>query len=99
MIRLRFVQEYRGRRIVTNGKLYGIEGELVTDCRYLTVAGARAAVDSEVNIAARRKHLESQNQQLADYVAHGGLAAPFIVVDATPLEEMTAPSAKREKER
>jgi hypothetical protein len=33
VVRLRFVQEYRGRRIVTDGKLYGIEGELITDCR------------------------------------------------------------------
>ena len=47
MIRLRFVQEYRGRRIVTNGKMYGVLGELVTGCRSLTVAGARAAIDSE----------------------------------------------------
>ena len=46
MIRLRFVREYRGKRIVTNGELYGIEGELVTDCRYLNVGGAQAAIDS-----------------------------------------------------
>jgi hypothetical protein len=36
---LRFVQEYRGQRIVTDGKLYGVEGELPTDCRYLNVKG------------------------------------------------------------
>ncbi len=28
--------------IGTDGKLYGIEGELITDCRYLDVLGARA---------------------------------------------------------
>jgi hypothetical protein len=55
VVRLRFVQEYRGRRIVTDGKLYGIEGELITDCRYLTVLGARSAINSEASIAQRRK--------------------------------------------
>jgi hypothetical protein len=58
MIRLRFVQEYRGRRIVTNGRLYGIQGELITDCRYLDVNGARAAINSEAGIEERRKYLE-----------------------------------------
>jgi hypothetical protein len=55
VVTLRFVQEYRGRRIVTDGKLYGIEGELVTDCRYLSVQGARAAINSEANVAERRR--------------------------------------------
>lgn len=36
--------EYRGRRIVTNGKLYGIQGELITDCRYLDPQGAKDAI-------------------------------------------------------
>lgn len=39
MVRLRLVEEYRGRRIVTNGKLFGIQGELITDCRYLSPTG------------------------------------------------------------
>jgi hypothetical protein len=55
VVRLRFVQEYRGRRIVTDGKLYGIEGQLITDCRYLNVLGARAAINSEAGIEERRK--------------------------------------------
>jgi hypothetical protein len=72
MIRLRFVQEYRGRRIVANGKLYGIQGELVTDCRYLNVAGARAAIDSETNAAAHRAHLESQRRHFSEFLARDG---------------------------
>lgn len=56
---LRFVDEYRGKRIVTNGKLYGIEGELVTDCRYLTVEGARAAINSEAAIARRKNAVDT----------------------------------------
>jgi hypothetical protein len=47
VIKLRLVEEYRGRRIVSNGKLYGIQGELITDCRYMTMEGARNAIDSE----------------------------------------------------
>jgi hypothetical protein len=54
VIRLRLVQEYRGRRIVTNGKLFGVEGELITDCRYLDVSGARAAISSEDGVAMHR---------------------------------------------
>ncbi len=65
MIRLRFVQEYRGRRIVTNGKLYGIQGELVTDCRYLDVEGARAAINSEAGVAERRKYFAAQRRHFA----------------------------------
>lgn len=72
MIRLRFVQEYRGKRIVTNGKLYGIEGELVTDCRYLNVAGARAAIDSELGVARRRKDLDEQRRHFAQFIAEHG---------------------------
>ena len=69
MIRLRFVEEYRGRRIVTNGELYGVEGELVTDCRYLNVAGARATIDSEAGIAAHRKDIDWQRRQAAEYIS------------------------------
>jgi hypothetical protein len=69
---LRFVQEYRGRRIVTNGTMFGIEGELITDCRYLSVAGARAAIDSEVVIAARRRGTERQRRDFAEYIAQEG---------------------------
>ena len=58
MIMTRFVEEYRGRRIVTNGKFYGIRGELITDCRYLDPQGARAAIDSEKGIARHRQHIE-----------------------------------------
>lgn len=72
VIRLRFVQEYRGRRIVTNGKMYGIQGELITDCRYLDVAGARAAIDSDLNAAAHRAHVESARRQFSDFVAEHG---------------------------
>ncbi len=57
MTPLCFVEEYRGKRIVTAGKLYGIEGELVTDTRYLNVKGAREAINSEAAIAQRKKHL------------------------------------------
>ena len=77
MIRLRFVQEYRGQRIVTNGKLYGVEGELVTDCRYLDVEGARAAIDSELGIAARRKDIEWQRRQAAEYISREGRDQTF----------------------
>ncbi len=72
MIRLRFVQEYRGRRIVTNGEPYGTQGELVTDCRYLNVAGARAAIDSETNAAAHRGYVESQRRHFADLLEENG---------------------------
>jgi hypothetical protein len=72
VIRLRFVQEYRGRRIVSNGELYGIQGELITDCRYLNVAGARAAVDSETNAAVHRAYVESQRRHFADLLEKNG---------------------------
>lgn len=62
MIRLRLVEEYRGRRIVTNGKLYGVQGELVTDCRYLNVLGAKAAINSEAAIELRRTQRAWQEQ-------------------------------------
>ena len=65
MVRHRFVQEYRGRRIVTDGKLYGIEGELITDCRYLNVQGARAAINSEAGIEERRRYLKGRRDQMA----------------------------------
>jgi hypothetical protein len=58
VVRLRFVEEYRGQRIVSNGKLYGVQGELITDCRYLNVLGARTAIDSEAGIERRKKYLE-----------------------------------------
>jgi uncharacterized protein (TIGR00251 family) len=58
---LRFVDEYRGKRIVTNGELYGIEGELVTDCRYLNLKGARDAINSEAGIA-QRKDFQTQRR-------------------------------------
>lgn len=58
MVRLRFVEEYKGRRIVTNGTLYGIQGELITDCRYLSPTGARMAIDSEKGIAQRGKYFD-----------------------------------------
>lgn len=54
MVPLRFVQEYRGRRIVTDGRLFGIEGEFVTDCRYLGPQGAHGAIDSELTIEATK---------------------------------------------
>ncbi len=54
MVSIRFVQEYRGRRIVTDGKLFGVEGELITDCRYLGLKGAHGAIDSELTIEATK---------------------------------------------
>jgi hypothetical protein len=77
VIRLRLVQDYRGRRIVTNGELYGIEDALVMDCRYLDVAGARAAIDSGADIEARRVDLEKHREQLAQYIDHEGRDATF----------------------
>ena len=59
MVKLRFVEEYCGRRIVSNGKLFGVEGELITDCRYLSMRGARAAIDSEVRAAEHKAYVES----------------------------------------
>jgi hypothetical protein len=67
VIRLRFVQEYRGRRIVTNVKLYGIQGKLITDCRYLDVSGARAAMNSKVGIEECRKYFEWHERRAAEY--------------------------------
>jgi hypothetical protein len=64
VIRLRFVQEYRGRRIVTNGKLFGVEGELITDCRYLDVSGARAAISSEDGVTLHRQHVAEYREHL-----------------------------------
>jgi len=43
------------KRIVTDGKLYGIAGEFVTDCRYLNVKGVREAINSEAAIVQRKK--------------------------------------------
>ena len=72
VIKLRLVEEYRGRRIVSNGKLYGIQGELITDCRYMTTEGARNAVDSEAGMAERRRYLEWHRGKLAECVARDG---------------------------
>jgi hypothetical protein len=58
MLRLRLVEVYRDRRIVTNGKLFGVEDELITDCRYMSVEGARAAIDSELGVAEHRRNRE-----------------------------------------
>ena len=77
MIRFRFVEEYRGRRIVTNGTMFGIEGELITDCRYLDIAGARATIDSDAGIAAYRKHSEWQRQKAVEYLARVGKDRTF----------------------
>jgi hypothetical protein len=63
---MRFVQKYRGKRIVTDGKLYGVEGELVTDCRYLNVKGARDAINSEAAIAQRKRQLEWRERTRGD---------------------------------
>lgn len=72
VIRLRLVEEYRGQRIVTNGEMYGVQGELITDCRYLDVAGARAAIDSELGIAKRKPDLEWQRERTTEYIAREG---------------------------
>lgn len=77
VIRLRLVDEYRGRRIVTNGTMYGIQGELITDCRYLNVAGARAAIDSEIAIERRKRDLDEQRAQFENYVEREGRERAF----------------------
>jgi hypothetical protein len=77
LIRLHFVREYRGRRIVTNGNMYGIQGELVTDCRYLTVAGARAAVDSEANVALHKDDRNRRRRDFYEYVESEGRGRTF----------------------
>lgn len=77
MVRLRLVEEYRGRRIVTNGEMFGVQGELITDCRYLDVADARAAIDSELGIRRRKKDLEEHRTDLAEYVSREGHAWTF----------------------
>jgi len=71
------VEEYRGRRIVTNGKLFGIQGELITDCRYLSPTGARATIDSEVTIAAHHRHIDAQRRHFAEYIAREGRKSTF----------------------
>lgn len=50
----------------------GIQGELVTDCRYLNVAGAKAAIDSGTNAAARRAHLEPRRRHFAEFFVQDG---------------------------
>lgn len=72
MIRLRFYEEYRDRRIVTNGEMYGIKGELITDCRYVNVVGARAAIDSELGMAKRRRDIDWQRAKAAEYIEREG---------------------------
>ena len=72
------MEEYRDRRIVTDGKLYGVEGELITDCRYLDPAGARAAIDSELGIARRNKDREWQREKTAEYFAREGQDWTFV---------------------
>lgn len=56
---------------MTNGTRYGIVGELVTDCRYLSLAGAHAAIDSESGIAERRAYLDQQRRAFVEYIERG----------------------------
>ena len=79
MIRLQLVEEYRGRRIVTNGEMYGVQGELITDCRYLNVAGARAAIDSELGVTRRKSDQEWQRERTAEYIAREGQTWTYAV--------------------
>lgn len=70
VVPLRFVQEYRGRRIVTDGKLFGVEREQPTDFRYLSVSAAKAAVNSQLAIEAKRRDDEDCRRfsvESADY--------------------------------
>jgi hypothetical protein len=59
VVHLRLVQEYRGRRIVTDGKLFGVEREQPPDFRYLSVSAAKAAVNSQLAIEAKRRDDEN----------------------------------------
>lgn len=67
MHELRFIEEYRGRRIVTDGTFYGIHREPVTDCRYLTLKDARGAVSSEVSIELRKSRTIMRAEYFSDY--------------------------------
>lgn len=57
--------------------MYGIQGELVTDCRYMTAAGARAAIDSELGIAERNRYLERRCRDFYEYVEREGRGRLF----------------------
>lgn len=69
MIRLRFVEVLPRPAHRDERELYGVEGELVTDCRYLNAAGALAAIDSEAGVAAHRKDVDAQRWHAADTMA------------------------------
>ncbi len=56
--RERFVADYRGHRIVTDGKLFGVDWPPFDGYRYLSIAGARAAINSATMIAERQAHLK-----------------------------------------
>jgi hypothetical protein len=57
MMCLRVVQEYRGRGIITEGTMYGIQGELVTS------SSTRAPQASDLPRNARREMRPARNRQ------------------------------------
>jgi hypothetical protein len=67
VLELRFIEEYRGRRIVTNGTFYGVHQEPVTDYRYLTLKDARAGINSEVAIELRKNRATMRAEYFGDY--------------------------------
>jgi hypothetical protein len=72
VIRLHLVEEYRGRHVVTNGQFYGVQRELITDCRYLEAADARRAIDSDLGIEVNRRSREWYERAMprADYFSN-----------------------------
>lgn len=50
-MRTRIVEEYRGRRIMTDGRRFGVEGPDGVDLRYVTSRDARKEIDSELGAA------------------------------------------------
>jgi hypothetical protein len=64
---LRVIEEYRGRRIVTDGTFYGIHREPVTDYRYLTLKDARSVINSELAIELRKNRATMRAEYFGDY--------------------------------
>jgi hypothetical protein len=56
----------------TPGGTDGPSGELVTDCRYLNLQGARAAINSEAGIEERRTYKEWHDRQVAEQLRVDG---------------------------
>jgi hypothetical protein len=54
-MRQRVVEEYRGRRIMTDGRRFGVEAPDGVDLRYVTSRDARKEIDSELGAAEYRR--------------------------------------------